>query len=145
MNIPRERLLAAAALPQNAHARALIARLAVGCAATSTCRTRVAHVPTYHCEKLPMRKVEREKIERALYHLMDNEGADFHTGIGLLCELIGERYPAYHDTSSVSAVSLGELMKSEPRPFAQNTSRECGICLMCFHGDFEKCLNPREE
>lgn len=57
-----------------------------------------------------MNKKERAKVEEAIFNLMENEGADYSRGIGLLCELIGQRYPAYHDTQDMRSVTLAEII-----------------------------------
>lgn len=64
-----------------------------------------------------MNKKDRAKVEEAIFHLMDNEGADYSRGIALLCELIGQRYPAYHDTQGLQAISLYEIEKRGPSEF----------------------------
>jgi hypothetical protein len=64
-----------------------------------------------------MNKKDRAKVEEALYHLMDNEGADYTKGIAILCELVDQRYPAYHDTQGLQAVTLQELEKRGPSEF----------------------------
>lgn len=60
-----------------------------------------------------MTKKERAKLEEALFHLMDNEGSNYTKGIGLLCELLGQRYPAWHDTQNLRLVPLHEIKPND--------------------------------
>lgn len=61
-----------------------------------------------------MTKAERTKLTKALNDLMANEdedSRDFTRGIGAICELLGMRYPAYHDTKGLRSVGVHELMQ----------------------------------
>jgi hypothetical protein len=56
-----------------------------------------------------MTKAERKKLREALHDIMDNEDSDYPRGIALICELLGQRYPAYHDTRELKPVALEDL------------------------------------
>lgn len=49
---------------------------------------------------------ERSKLSRALDDLMETPGADYTRGIGLLHELLGERWPPFHDRGTGKTVRI---------------------------------------
>ncbi len=61
-----------------------------------------------------MNKAERAKLRRALNDIMapDGEGdndRNYTRGIGLICELLGMRYPAWHDTQNLKTVRIEDI------------------------------------
>lgn len=56
-----------------------------------------------------MNKKDREVVKEAIECLMDEDG-DYARGIGILCELVGWRYPAYHNTKDLKSVRIEDIV-----------------------------------
>lgn len=60
-----------------------------------------------------MTKREKAKIEKILDFLIKDEdaGGNFTKGFGMLCEMVGRTYPAYHSMKNSKPVDIRKLMK----------------------------------